>query len=91
MQFLFCKIKYIPKLFDVIYYYSQTVYEDGTKMFKTAAILSLVPICLSYFVPLSIEFMGNKPHVTYDLVSSKIDQVLILFYSLRPLRSTCQL
>ena len=37
-------------------------------MLKLGTILILVPVCLSYYVPLSIDFMGNKEHVlTYDL------------------------
>ena len=52
-----------------------------SKMLKLGAIFILVPVCLSYYVPLSIDFMGNKEHVlTYDL-DRKVLQVCYKFGS----------
>ena len=37
-------------------------------MLKLATLFCVAQVCLSYYVPLSIEFMGNKPHgLTYNL------------------------
>lgn len=46
-------------------------------MFKIFVSLILVPICLSYYIPISIEFMGNKPRtLAYDLTTRNDQQGL---------------